>query len=81
MFYIYKVRLLDDLGKEVAEFGFYADKDEAIKRRLEVLQKVTQPNVTLEIRTIEVQGQCKVTENFRKAKEDLKSFYELKDSL
>ena len=55
---IYKVRLLNQFGVEVAEFGFFEDKDDAITRRLEVLNKISMPG-ELEIREIEVQESSK----------------------
>jgi len=48
---IYKVRFLDELGKEVAEFGFYEDKGDAERRRAEVALFVKQRG-SLEIREI-----------------------------
>jgi len=48
---IYKVRFLDELGKEVAEFGFYEDLGDAERRRGEVAKKVRQRGV-IDIRTI-----------------------------
>ena len=51
---IYKVRLIDNIGKEVAEFGFFQDQSDAVRRRLEVSRHITQPG-TLDIRKIEVQ--------------------------
>ena len=50
---IYKVILLDYLGKEIAEFGFYECKFDAEKRRAEVAAILTHPGI-LEIRTIDI---------------------------
>ena len=48
---IYKVRFLDVLGKEQAEFGFYEAREDAERRRAEVAILVKQPG-TIEIRVI-----------------------------
>jgi len=50
---IHKVRLLDVLGKEVAEFGFYEDYEDAERRRAEVASMIHSPG-TLEVRSISV---------------------------
>jgi len=50
---VHKVRLLDVLGKEVAEFGFYEDLEDAERRRAEVASMIKVPG-TLEVRSISV---------------------------
>ena len=61
---IYKVRFLDVLGKEVAEFGFYESKDDAERRRREVAPMITSPG-TLEVRPISIIPSAKqVAEDF-----------------
>ncbi len=50
---IYKVRIIDKLGKELGECGFYEDLLDAEKRRAEVAYLARQ-NVELDIRHIEV---------------------------
>ena len=50
---IYKVRFLDVLGKEIAEFGFYESPDDARRRGVEV-SKIIQAPGTIDIRAISV---------------------------
>ncbi len=75
---IYKVRFLDVIGKEVAEFGFYENKDDARRRMLEVKPLITMPG-TMDIREISV-----VEDSYKKASElgttvEEASFYKLKE--
>ncbi len=50
---IYKVRFLDVLGKEIAEFGFYEDKKDAERKKKEIALILKAPGL-LEVRTIGV---------------------------
>jgi len=75
---IYKVRALDPLGKEVAEFGFYEDRGDAVKRMHDVNTKA-HSSFVIEIREIHV---IPSSYEIHKAKElesaGEKNFYELK---
>jgi len=51
---IYKVRMLDTLGKEIAEFGFYEDVLDAERRRAEVAAMIVMPGI-LDILKLELQ--------------------------
>ncbi len=74
---IYKVRLIDPLGKEVAEFGFYESRRDAMVRLTEVAELVKSTG-TLEIRTISVVPDSDNTNGEMKIAE--KDYYELKPS-
>ena len=50
---IYKIRFLDIMGHEVAEFGFYESKRDAERRWHEVQDKINMPG-SLDIREISV---------------------------
>jgi hypothetical protein len=50
---IYKVRMLDMVGKEVAEFGFYEDSLDAERRRAEVASMTMMPGI-LDITSVEL---------------------------
>jgi hypothetical protein len=69
---IYKVRMLDALGKEVAEFGYYEDSFDAERRRAEVASMVVMPGI-LDILKIELQ--LAKSDNEEHQQED---FYEFK---
>jgi hypothetical protein len=73
---IYKVRFLDVVGKEVAEFGFYESRSDAISRAGEVTNMISMPG-TLDIREITViEDSYKMANRPRPEKE----YYEIKDS-
>jgi hypothetical protein len=74
----YKVRFIDVLGKEVAEFGFYENKDDARRRLLEVKKIVSMPG-TMDIREIDiVPDSFKLADEFGTTVEEA-SFYEIKE--
>ena len=72
---IYKVRFLDMLGKEVAEFGFYECKDDARRRKLEVSRLIKQEG-NIEIREITPKPPSKFID--RRTRKPKKDFYEFK---
>jgi len=76
---IYKVRFLDVVGKEVAEFGFYESPDDARRRALEVSKLVKSPG-TMDIRAISViPSSVKVAEKSGMSLEEALGYYELKE--
>jgi len=72
---IYKVRFLDALGHEVAEFGFYEDRADAMKRWHELIGKINMPG-SLDIREISVVPSSKKMEDMYGEV----SYYELKET-
>ena len=76
---IYKVRFLDTLGKEVAEFGFYESKFDAEKRRAEVANLIKMKGV-LDIRTIEVIPDSEKAEKVKNKQDENSSYYSLKEN-
>jgi len=73
---IYKVRFLDELGKEIAEFGFYEDLGDAERRRAEVASRISQRG-SLEIRTIVPTPPSEFVD--RRIRLDTEIVYELKE--
>lgn len=77
IFKIYKVRILDRLGVEIAECGFYSLKEDAERRRAEVAKTIKNHAVNLlDIREINVNGPVPIDKT-KKSKE--KSYYDLKE--
>ena len=74
---IYKVRILDELGKEVGEFGFYEDQEDARRRLLEILPKVN-PKFNPEIREISIIPSTCATEKAQELSKKGEDFYEPK---
>jgi hypothetical protein len=76
---IYKVRMVDILGQEVAEFGFYESRIDAARRLYEVKKMVTKPGA-LEIREIDVLRDSKeIAAEAGITEEELKNFYDFKE--
>jgi len=75
---IYKVKMNDDQGIEIAVFGYYEDKDDALKRRKEIAQKIHQVKY-LEIECIEVIPKTIPKKEPHKVHYDTKDFYDVKD--
>jgi hypothetical protein len=72
---IYKVRMLDFLGKEIAEFGFYEDNLDADRRRAEVASMTMMSGGTLDIIKIELQ----LATNLRlQEEENIQNYYNFK---
>ena len=70
---IYKVRYLDLMGVEVAEFGFYESRTDAIKRANEVLSKLKGNKGSLDIREINV-----IEDSNKQHEISEKDFYDIK---
>jgi len=74
---IYKVRYLDSLGKEAAEFGFYESREDAMIRWNEVVNLIKMPG-SMDIREITVipdtkkQHESKTRKNFYEFKKESK---------
>lgn len=75
---VYKVRFLDVIGKEIAEFGFYEDEDDARRRLIEVNSMAKGPG-KLEIREIKVvRSTAKVAEENGLGINEALDYYTLK---
>ncbi len=77
---IFKVRFLDILGKEVAEFGFYESRVDAMKRWDEIIQTIKSPGY-MDIREITVipDSEKMTQEDYqRKQEKELKDHYDFK---
>ena len=78
-FKIYKVRILDPLGVEVAECGFYLDREDAEKRRAEVARTIRDHSKNLlDIREITVNGSIPCIKPEVKDKHENKDHYDFK---
>jgi len=74
MIKIYKVRYIDTLGQEVAEFGFYESRADAMRRWLEVQHLVKMPG-QMDIREISV-----VPDSKKSLNNSASNIYEFKEN-